>query len=75
MSLEDVVSAARHVAEQREALARALQERDVAIRHAFNERWPIGAIAEAANLTPARVANVLGHPFQHVGRPPKPSEH
>jgi len=75
MGLEAVTSAARDVATLRGVLAGALQQRDNAIRQAFGEGWPIGAIAEAANLTPARVASVLGHPFQHVGRPPRTPDH
>jgi hypothetical protein len=60
MGLQDVTTAA---GEQ--------QRRDTAIRQAFDAGVPIGAIASAANLTRARVASILGHPFQHVGRPPR----
>ena len=69
MTLEDVSSTVRDVTAKRQALTTALEQRDVAIRQAFAEGWPIGAIAEVAGLTPARIASLLGHPFQHVGRP------
>ena len=69
MKLEDVSSAARDVTAKRQALTTALEQRDATIRRAFAEGWPIGSIAEAAGLTPARIASLLGHPFQRVGRP------
>lgn len=72
MNLVDVSAAAGDLAALREALAGALERRDAAIRQAFADGWPIGAIAQAANLTPARIASVLGHPFKRVGRPSTP---
>ena len=53
----------------RDAVAEAQQRRDTAIRRAFADGVPIGAIARAANLTRARVSSILGHPFERVGRP------
>ena len=73
MGLEDVSASAQEVASLREALVSALARRDDAIRQAFTDESPIGSIAHAANLTPARIASVLGHPFQRVGRPARSS--
>ncbi len=75
MGLEDVSAATRNIAGLRDALSAALEQRDAAIRQAFSDGWPIGAIAEAASLTPSRIASVLGHPFQRVGRPSRPLDH
>ena len=69
MGLEDVAASASGVAALRETLTVALGQRDAAIRQAFTDGLPIGAIAEAAGLTPARVSSLLGHPFHRVGRP------
>jgi hypothetical protein len=73
MNPEDVATAARDVAAKREALTTALEQRDAAIRRAFAEGWPIGALAEVTGLTRARIASILGHPFQRVGRPSAPA--
>jgi len=73
MALEDVSASARELGSIREALTGALDRRDAAIRQAFTDEWPIGAIAQAAGLTPARIASLLGHPFHRVGRPPNSS--
>ena len=70
MALEDVTAAASDViALARLARRGAGSPRQFAIRQAFADGAPIGAIAEAANLTPARVSSILGHPFERVGRP------
>ena len=72
MGLEDVTTSASAITSLREALTVALDQRDAAIRQAFTDGWPIGAIAQAAGLTPARISSLLGHPFERVGRPSKP---
>lgn len=72
MGLEDVADATRDIAAARDALDRALARRDDAIRQAFAEGSAIGAIAEAADLTPSRIGSILGHPHQRVGRPSAP---
>ena len=69
MALQDVTAAASEVVALRDAVTEALGRRDAAIRQAFADGVPIGAIAKAANLTRARVSELLGHPFHRVGRP------
>jgi len=69
MALDDVTSTATELQTLRAAVSDVLQRRDAAIRQAFTDGAPIGAIAQAANLTRARVASILGHPFHRVGRP------
>ena len=69
MALKDVTAAASEVITLRVSLDEALARRDRSIRPAFAGGAPIGAIAKAANLTPARVSSILGHPFERVGRP------
>jgi hypothetical protein len=69
MALEDVTAAASDVITLRVSLVESLARRDGSIRQAFADGAPIGAIAKAANLTPARVSSILGHPFERVGRP------
>jgi hypothetical protein len=69
MNLEGVSSAACDVTAKREMLTAALDQRDAAICRTFAEGWPIGALAEAASLTRARIASILLHPFLRVGRP------
>ena len=69
MVLEDVTAATRELIASRQAVAEAQHRRDTAIRRAFADGVPIGAIAQAANLTRARVSIILGHPFERVGRP------
>jgi hypothetical protein len=72
MGLDDVAVATRDIAAARDTLDQALVRRDDAIRQAFAEGSPIGAIAEAADLTPSRIGSILGHPHQRVGRPARP---
>ena len=69
MALEHVTAAASDVITLRVLLVESLARRDSSIRQAFADGVPIGAIAKAANLTPARVSSILGHPFERVGRP------
>lgn len=69
MSIDDVMTAARELAVLRNSVSEALLRRDDAIRHAFNDGCPIGAIATAANVTAARVSRILEHPHHRVGRP------
>ena len=69
MALDDVTAAASDVITLRVSLVESLARRDSSIRQAFADGAPIGAIAKAANLTPARVSSILGHPFERVGRP------
>ena len=69
MALDDVTSVAIELQTLRAAVGEVLQRRDAAIRQAFADGVPIGAIAQAANITRARVASILGHPFHRVGRP------
>jgi hypothetical protein len=71
MALEDVTAAASDLVALREAVGDALGRRDRAIKQAFADGVPIGAIASAATLTRARVSSILGHPFERVGRPPR----
>lgn len=74
VSLDDVTNAARELAVLRNSVSEALLRRDDAIRRAFNDGCPIGAIATAANVTAARVSSILEHPHHRVGRPARTAE-
>ena len=74
MSLDDVTTAARELAVLRNSVSESLLRRDDAIRRAFNDGCPIGAIATAANVTAARVSSILEHPHHRVGRPARTAE-
>lgn len=69
MPLQDVTAATLELIARRDAVTEAQRRRDAAIRQAFADGIPIGAIARASNLTRARVSSILGHPFERVGRP------
>ena len=69
VSLDAIAELAHAIAEGRTQLEAQLAERDDAIRRAFNDGNPIGAIAGAAQLTPARISAILDHPHGSVGRP------
>lgn len=73
MALQDVTAAAGELVALRHAVSEAQQRRDAAIRAAFADGVPIVAIARAANLTGSRVSEILGHPFERVGRPARQS--
>lgn len=67
--LLEVHEATRHLRQLEEQLAAARANRDVAINRAWSEGNAIRVIAQAADLTPARIAGLLGHPFRTPGRP------
>lgn len=74
VSLDDVATAARELAVLRNSVSEALRRRDDAIRQVFSDGSPIGAIANAANVTAARVSSILDHPHHRVGRPARTAE-
>jgi hypothetical protein len=50
-------------------VANVRADRDTAIETAFAVGYSINSIAAAAQLTPARVGRILGHPHGRPGRP------
>lgn len=50
-------------------LARMRVERDREITELFAAGASIAELAEATGLSPARIGQILGHPFHRPGRP------
>ena len=69
-SLDQLAGVSAALDAARRQVADRVQLRDAAMEASLAAGASIGEIARISGLTPARVGQILGHPFGRVGRPP-----
>ena len=69
-SLDQLAGLSAALDASRRQVADRVQLRDAAMVASLAAGASIGQIARISGLTPARVGQILGHPFGRVGRPP-----
>jgi hypothetical protein len=67
--LEELRRVGAELAEARLRVNERLSEREATMITALGAGASIGELAQASGLTPARVGQILGHPFGRPGRP------
>jgi hypothetical protein len=67
--LDELRRVGHELAEARLRVSERLGDREAAMVRALGAGASIGELAHASGLTPARVGQILGHPFGRPGRP------
>ena len=69
-SLDDLGRVSVQLGVARRKVRERVSKRDAAMVVALGAGATIGELARVSGLTPARVGQILGHPFGRPGRPP-----